>query len=108
VETLVGIDHGFSFPIAYFDRHHLPRDWPTFLVVAEVYPSSWTRRFPKNGRDGDEQGVPNVQSPFAGSPASVGRKCPLLTPSFSTGKSIISGNRSVAICDRMQSIAQRH
>jgi hypothetical protein len=24
-------------------------------VVAEVYPSFWTRRFPKEGRDGDEQ-----------------------------------------------------
>jgi len=24
-------------------------------VVAEVYPSLWTRRFPKDGRDGDEQ-----------------------------------------------------
>ena len=24
-------------------------------VVAEVYPSWWTRRFPKEGRDGDEQ-----------------------------------------------------
>jgi len=24
-------------------------------VVAEVYPSLWTRRFPKEGRDGDEQ-----------------------------------------------------
>jgi hypothetical protein len=27
--TIVGIDHGFSFPIAYFDRYRLPRDWPT-------------------------------------------------------------------------------
>ena len=24
-------------------------------VVAEVYPSLWTRRFPRDGRDGDEQ-----------------------------------------------------
>jgi hypothetical protein len=24
-------------------------------VVAEVYPSLWTRRFPKDGPDGDEQ-----------------------------------------------------
>ena len=30
--TIVGIDHGFSFPIAYFDRHRLPRDWPNFLL----------------------------------------------------------------------------
>jgi hypothetical protein len=29
--TLVGIDHGFSFPQAYFDAHDLPRDWPAFL-----------------------------------------------------------------------------
>ena len=29
--TLVGIDHGFSFPKAYFDRYQLKRDWPTFL-----------------------------------------------------------------------------
>lgn len=149
--TIVGIDHGFSFPIAYFDKHGLQRDWMNFLVdfqkhwpthernayidfirdgsvgegskrlgentwlrlterwtataksvflfdvqgsvakstfaglpwllflrnqcmrriffwpfdgwevsngasvIAEVYPSLWTRRFPKEGRDGDEQ-----------------------------------------------------
>lgn len=29
--TLVGIDHGFSFPLAYFQRHKLPHDWPAFL-----------------------------------------------------------------------------
>ena len=28
---LVGIDHGFSFPIAYFERYGLPLDWPLFL-----------------------------------------------------------------------------
>lgn len=31
VPTLVGIDHGFSFPIQYFQRHALPLDWTTFL-----------------------------------------------------------------------------
>jgi len=151
VPTLVGIDHGFSFPIEYFDRYRIPHDWPGFLldfqkhwpthethtyidfiregvmgegwkrmgentwlrlterwtataksvfqfdvqgsvakstfaglpwllylrnwckrpvhfwpfdgwevppgksVVTEVYPSLWARRFPKEGRDGDEQ-----------------------------------------------------
>ena len=30
--TIVGIDHGFSFPIEYFDRHGLPRNWPNFLL----------------------------------------------------------------------------
>src|SRR5271166_3403637 len=24
--TLVGIDHGFSFPVRYFDKYNLPRD----------------------------------------------------------------------------------
>jgi len=31
VPTLVGIDHGFSFPLRYFEVHHLPPDWPEFL-----------------------------------------------------------------------------
>lgn len=29
--TIVGIDHGFSFPLRYFEYHHLPPDWPEFL-----------------------------------------------------------------------------
>lgn len=29
--TIVGIDHAFSFPLAYFDRHGLPHDWHAFL-----------------------------------------------------------------------------
>ncbi len=29
--TLVGMDHGFSFPLRYFEVHHLLPDWPTFL-----------------------------------------------------------------------------
>lgn len=29
--TLIGIDHGFSFPLPYFARHELPHEWPAFL-----------------------------------------------------------------------------
>lgn len=29
--TVVGIDHGFSFPQAYFERHGIRHDWDTFL-----------------------------------------------------------------------------
>ncbi len=29
--TLVGIDHGFSFPAQYFETHGLAHDWPAFL-----------------------------------------------------------------------------
>ncbi len=31
VPTLVGIDHGFSFPLRYFEVHGLAPDWPAFL-----------------------------------------------------------------------------
>lgn len=31
VPTLVGIDHGFSFPWCYFEAHGLALDWATFL-----------------------------------------------------------------------------
>ena len=30
--ALVGIDHGFSFPLQYFRAHGLRHDWPEFLV----------------------------------------------------------------------------
>ena len=29
--TIVGIDHGFSFPLRYFEKHGLPLDWSAFL-----------------------------------------------------------------------------
>ena len=29
--TLVGIDHGFSFPLSYFETHSLAHDWHKFL-----------------------------------------------------------------------------
>lgn len=28
---LIGIDHGFSFPLQYFEQHKLPLDWSFFL-----------------------------------------------------------------------------
>ncbi|MGH9482017.1 MAG: hypothetical protein ACRD1L_07970 [Terriglobales bacterium] len=31
IPTLVGIDHAFSFPENYFERHGRKRDWPAFL-----------------------------------------------------------------------------
>jgi Hsp20/alpha crystallin family len=30
VPTLVGIDHGFSFPLRYFETYSLKPDWPAF------------------------------------------------------------------------------
>lgn len=37
VPTLVGIDHGFSFPLAYFDNHKLDYSWPKFLEYVQLY-----------------------------------------------------------------------
>ncbi len=31
IVALVGIDHGFSFPQQYFERHAIPPEWPAFL-----------------------------------------------------------------------------
>lgn len=31
IPTLVGIDHGFSFPILYFEAHRIPPNWDAFL-----------------------------------------------------------------------------
>lgn len=31
VPTIVGIDHGFSFPLPYFQAHGLPLNWDTFV-----------------------------------------------------------------------------
>lgn len=31
IPTIVGIDHGFSFPMRYFERYGLVPEWPSFL-----------------------------------------------------------------------------
>jgi hypothetical protein len=38
VPALVGIDHGFSFPLRYFETHGLLPDWPRFL---DDFQSHW-------------------------------------------------------------------
>jgi hypothetical protein len=35
--ALIGIDHGFSFPLRYFEVHGLLPDWPTFLDDFQRY-----------------------------------------------------------------------
>lgn len=42
--TIVGIDHGFSFPLQYFDKHHLRHDWPSFL-------DDFQKHWPTDGDD---------------------------------------------------------
>lgn len=57
VPTLVGIDHSFSFPLRYFEVHHLAPDWPTFLDdFQEHWPTDAENTyvdFIRDGRRGD-------------------------------------------------------
>ena len=57
--TLVGIDHGFSFPLRYFEVHGLAPDWPSFL-------DDFHRHWPT---DGDHTYVNFVRDGSAGNGA---------------------------------------
>lgn len=51
--VIVGIDHGFSFPRAYFDAHGLPLDWDVFLDdFAEHWPTDAPYTYVDFVRDG--------------------------------------------------------
>lgn len=57
--TLVGIDHGFSFPLQYFETHGLKTDWPSFL---DDFQHHWPT-------DGDHTYVEFVRDGLAGNGA---------------------------------------
>jgi hypothetical protein len=51
--TLVGIDHGFSFPLSYFEKYGLPHDWPCFLDdFQKHWPTDGDHTFVDFVRDG--------------------------------------------------------
>jgi hypothetical protein len=53
VPTLVGIDHGFSFPLRYFEVHQLLPDWSTFLEdFQEHWPTDEPHTYVDFVRDG--------------------------------------------------------
>jgi hypothetical protein len=53
VPTLVGIDHGFSFPLRYFEVYHLEPDWPSFLDdFQEHWPTDAEHTYVDFVRDG--------------------------------------------------------
>jgi hypothetical protein len=54
--TLVGIDHGFSFPLAYFEQHGLAHSWPAFL---DDFCAHWPT-------DGDDVSVERVREGVVG------------------------------------------
>lgn len=51
--TIVGIDHGFSFPERYFETHRLARDWPAFL---EDFQRHWPTDEPETRVDSIRRG----------------------------------------------------
>ncbi|MGR8978762.1 MAG: hypothetical protein ACU84H_01545 [Gammaproteobacteria bacterium] len=59
IPTLVGIDHSFSFPLRYFEVHHLLPDWPSFL-------EDFQRHWPT---DGDHTYVDFVRDGIVGNGA---------------------------------------
>ncbi len=51
--TLVGIDHGFSFPLPYFEKYGLPHDWTVFLNdFQEHWPTDEDNTYVDFVRDG--------------------------------------------------------
>lgn len=57
--TLIGIDHGFSFPLQYFETYRLPIDWRVFL-------DDFQRHWPT---DGDNIKVQSVRDGVCGNGA---------------------------------------
>lgn len=57
--ALVGIDHGFSLPLRYFETHGLLHDWPSFL-------DDFQRHWPT---DGDRTSVDSVRNGSVGNGA---------------------------------------
>ena len=60
--ALVGIDHGFSFPLRYFETHRLAPDWASFL---DDFPQHWPT-------DGDHVYVDFVRNGSVGNGAARG------------------------------------
>jgi hypothetical protein len=54
--TLVGVDHGFSFPLAYFKKYNLPFDWRAFLDdFQQHWPTDEDNTYVEFLRDGNKR-----------------------------------------------------
>lgn len=65
VPTIVGIDHGFSFPMRYFERYDLEPDWPSFL---DDFCTHWPTDRPNTYVDFVREGVVGNGAARAGQP----------------------------------------
>ena len=63
--AIVGIDHAFSFPIAYFQKYGLPWDWPAFL---DDFQSHWPTDEPATYIDFIRDGRRGTGNPRTGKP----------------------------------------
>jgi len=63
--TLVGIDHGFSFPLPYFEAHALAHDWPLFL---EDFQRHWPSDQAGTSVESIRTGVAGLGAQRAGNP----------------------------------------
>jgi hypothetical protein len=85
VPTLVGIDHGFSFPLRYFEVHRLQPDWSAFLDdFQRHWPTDENSGFAPEDRTGDQHDAYSIaawlrRADHDGSLAAF--LAPLLTPS---------------------------
>ena len=56
--TVVGIDHAFSFPLAYFERYRLSSNWQNFLVdFQHHWPTDARNTYVSFIRDGKSRGT---------------------------------------------------
>jgi hypothetical protein len=54
IPTIVGIDHAFSFPLAYFEKYRLSSNWEGFLVDFQYHwPTDERNRYVSFIRDGN-------------------------------------------------------
>ncbi len=79
--TIVGIDHGFSFPMRYFETHRLPPDWPKFL---DDFQRHWPTDEDNTYVDFVREGVRGKGSKRAGEPTWL-RLTESWTPSAKSG-----------------------
>src|ERR1700747_2526550 len=66
--TIVGIDHAFSFPLAYFEKYRLSSDWQDFLEdFHHHWPTDAPHTYVSFIRDDRLKAAPSGQANEAGS-----------------------------------------
>jgi hypothetical protein len=83
VESLpfVGIDRTFSFPLAYFKRHDLPLDWPSFLNEFQSHgPTDEVQA--RQSSSAESRSITQARSSEVGVPFSQKSACEYILPAL--------------------------